>query len=211
MTEIASPHRTPNRRMRRRLLRAFAGNRRGMAAVEFALVVPLLLTMYLGLIELTQALGHDRKSVLLARTLADVVSQSAGISNSDMTAIFNASASTMAPYSTNKLTMRVTSFTIDGAANAYVDWSDAKDLGADNAYTPYGRCRVSNDLIPLSIRSPRSWIVLSEVKIQHIPLFGTFIAPNGIEMVESLPMRPRVSNSIVRQGSPTSACPGSIP
>lgn len=211
MKASASTPNALNRRLRRRLLRAFTRNQGGVAAVEFALVVPILLTMYLGLIELTQALGHDRKSVLLARTLADVVSQSAGISNNDMINIFNAASSTMTPYPTTNLAMRVTSFAIDGAANAYVDWSDAKNIGASNPFSAYGRCRVSNDLIPLSIRSPRSWIVLSEVRIRHIPLFGTFVAPTGVEMAESLPMRPRVSTSIVREGNPTTACPGSIP
>lgn len=206
-----SPVMPPNRRQRRRLLRAFARNKGGMAAVEFALVVPIMITMYLGLIELTQALGHDRKAVLLARTLADVVAQSMSISNSDMNGIFNAASATLAPYPASKVAMRVTSFTIDGAANAYVDWSDVKNLASGNPYSAYGRCRVSNDLIPLALRAPRSWIILSEVRITHVPVFGTFVAPNGVEMTESLPMRPRVSTAIPREGFPTSRCPGSVP
>lgn len=199
-----------NRQIRRRLI-AFARNRRGIAAVEFALVVPIMLTMYLGLIELTAALGHDRKAVLLARTLADIVTQSAGITNGDMNTIFNAATATMAPHPVTNIAMRVTSLSIDGAGTAFVDWSDVKNIGASNPYSKYGQCRVSNDLVPLAIRSPRSWLVVSEVKIRHMPTFGTFIAPTGVEMVESLPMRPRVTTSIVREGVVPIKCPGSVP
>lgn len=200
----------PNRRERRRL-RAFCQEQSGIAATEFALIVPIMIMMYFGMIELTQALGHDRKAVLLARSLADITSQSMGISNGDMNTIFMAASATMSPYAADRLAMRVTSIMIDGIGNAYVDWSDVKNINPGTAFTPYGRCRISNDLVPAPLRAKRSWLVLSEVRVQHIPTFGKFVAPGGVEMSESLPMRPRVSTSILREGVSTDPCPGSAP
>lgn len=200
----------PNRRQRR-LLRAFLREQSGIAAVEFAMIVPIMVAMYIGMVELTQALGHDRKAVLLARSLADITSQSMGISNGDMNTIFMAASATMAPHAADKLAMRVTSFMIDGVGNAYVDWSDVKNINPGTAFTAYGRCRISNDLIPPQLRAHRSWLVLSEVNVKHVPVLGMFVGANGVEMSESLPMRPRVSTSILREGVSTDPCPGSVP
>ena len=200
----------PNRRIRRRM-RAFMRERSGIAATEFALIVPIMIAMYFGLMELTQALGHDRKAVLLARTLADITTQMQGITNADMNTIFSAATSTMAPYPADKIAMRITSFAIDGKGDAYVDWSDVKNINASSPFAAYGRCRISNDLVDAQIRSHRSWLVVSEVVINHVPTFGTIVTPSGVEMRESMPMRPRVTTSIVREGVSNTACPGFVP
>ena len=200
----------PNRRLRRRM-HSFLRERSGIAATEFALIVPIMIAMYFGLIELTQALGHDRKTVLLARTLADITSQQLGITNADMNTIFMAATATLAPYPADKIAMRVTSFLIDGKGNAFVDWSDVKNINASTPYAAYGRCRASNDLVDNAIRTKNSWLVVSEVTINHVPTFGNVVTPSGIEMTENLPMRPRVTTSILREGVSTTPCPGAVP
>jgi Flp pilus assembly pilin Flp len=55
----------------RRLVRAKAG----IAAVEFALIAPLLLALYFGIVVLAQGLEVGRKTQLLSRTLADLTAQ----------------------------------------------------------------------------------------------------------------------------------------
>ena len=52
-----------------------AGDERGVSAVEFAMLLPLMLTLYLGAVEISQGIGADRKVTLTARTVADLVSQ----------------------------------------------------------------------------------------------------------------------------------------
>jgi len=197
---------TLNRALRRRLT-AFGRARSGIAATEFALIVPIMLSMYFGMIELSQALGHGRKTTLLSRTLADLVTQSTGITNTDMNTIFSASASVLAPFETTNLAMRVTAISIDGAGTARVDWSNVRNAGTAPAYAPLGRCSNANALVPLSLRSPRSSLVISDATVRHYPAIGTVLVPSGVTM----PMRPRVSQSIIREGVPTSPCPGAVP
>ena len=57
-----------------RRLRRLIGDERGVSAVEFALLLPLMLTLYLGAVEVSQGIGADRKVTLTARTIGDLVS-----------------------------------------------------------------------------------------------------------------------------------------
>ena len=50
-------------------------DQRGVSAVEFAMLLPLMITLYLGVVEISQAVGIDRKVTLTTRTVADLASQ----------------------------------------------------------------------------------------------------------------------------------------
>ena len=73
-------------------LARLAKDQRGVSAVEFAMLLPLMLTLYLGTVEVSRGVGIDRKVTLTTRTVADLASQVQSISNSDMTNLLNASA-----------------------------------------------------------------------------------------------------------------------
>ena len=62
------------------------------------MLLPLMLTLYLGTVEISQGIGADRKVTLTARTVADLVSQVSSINNADMTNSLNAAAAVMAPF-----------------------------------------------------------------------------------------------------------------
>ena len=85
-------------------LARFGKDRRGVSAVEFAMLLPLMVTLYLGSVEISQGVGIDRKVTLASRTVADLASQVSTIAGSDMTNILNASASVIAPYNAPPLT-----------------------------------------------------------------------------------------------------------
>ena len=48
----------------------------GIAATEFAFIVPLMLVMFFGMVEFSNGVAIDRKVTLMARTLSDLTSQS---------------------------------------------------------------------------------------------------------------------------------------
>ena len=65
-----------NRAALRRLARKLARGQRGVAAVEFAFVLPVMLTAYFGIVEIGQGVMTDRKVTQLTRALGDLASQS---------------------------------------------------------------------------------------------------------------------------------------
>ncbi len=94
-------------------LRSFAINRRGVSAIEFALIAPLMITLYLGGVEVTQAVAVDRKATLVAHTAADLVAQVSKINSTGMTDVFKASAAVAAPYPSANLAVTVSNIVID--------------------------------------------------------------------------------------------------
>src|SRR5262245_38138495 len=105
-------------------LRGLATDQRGVSAVEFAMLLPLMITLYLGAVEISQGIGIDRKVTLTTRTVADLASQVSSINNNDMTNLLNASAAVIVPYDTSKLKVTVSEITIDANGTAKIVWSD---------------------------------------------------------------------------------------
>ena len=68
----------------------FSATTRGVSAVEFAMLLPLMITLYLGGVEISQGVAIDRKVTLTTRTVADLASQVSSINNADMTNMLNA-------------------------------------------------------------------------------------------------------------------------
>ncbi len=119
----------------RRLLRQFARFRRaceGIAAVEFALILPLMLLLYLGSAETTQAVMASRKAAVAARTMSDLVGQQTANTNMTDTMmgnIFNAAATIMQPFGTG-----TSALTIDVAAVSFKSFTAAPSPTSLNPY-----------------------------------------------------------------------------
>jgi len=102
------------RRPIRRLLR----DKRGISAVEFAMLLPLMVTLYLGGVEVSQAVAIDRKVTLIARSLGDLVAQATNVTNAEISNILAASAAIVVPYQDTKLNITVSSVKIDSVTTA---------------------------------------------------------------------------------------------
>jgi Flp pilus assembly protein TadG len=111
-------------------IKTFAACRRGVAAVEFALLAPLLVLTYFGLAELTEGLMASRKVSAVASTIGDLTAQAASTSPSQISDIFSVGQVLMQPFpiSGQILTMRVSSVTVDAANTPRVDWSEGQGL-----------------------------------------------------------------------------------
>ena len=96
----------------------------GVSAVEFAMLLPLMVTLYLGAVEISQGVAIHRKVTLTARTVADLASQVTSINNADMTNMLKAASAVVAPFPPGQLKVTVSAVTIDANGVAKVAWSD---------------------------------------------------------------------------------------
>jgi Flp pilus assembly protein TadG len=176
----------------KRRIGGFAQDNEGLAAVEFALLVPLMLSLWLGAVELSQGIAADRKVTLTARTISDLVSQVSSINNSDMTNSLNAAAAVMAPYSSSNLKVTVSSITIDANGKATVAWSD----------TLNGTARAKGSAVTLAaaLTVPNTSLIWSEVQYAYTPTIG-YVVTGSLTLKDQIYMRPRLSDSVARTAS----------
>jgi Flp pilus assembly protein TadG len=172
-----------------RPLKRLAGDRSGLAATEFALLLPLMLGLYLGAVELGDALSINRKVTHVTSSLSDLVTQSRTISDTDMDNILDAAASVIVPYSTGLLQIKVSGVSIDSEGKATVAWSDARND------TPLAKN--STIALPAAVKQPNSFLVTAEVHYSYTPMIG-YVLTGTFDLMDQFYLRPRLSETINR-------------
>lgn len=178
-----------------RLLRAFARNRRGVSALEFALLLPIMVTLYLGGIELGEALTLNRKVTHVTSALADLVTQARTISNTDMDNILDAAESIIVPYDQTLLKIKLTEVYIDNNGLAKAVWSDARN---DTAFTAG-----QTVTLPPAVATKNTYILMAEVHYTYTPSIG-YVMTGSFDLHDKFYLRPRLVNSICRPPAVTS-------
>ena len=105
-------------------------DQRGVSAVEFAMLLPLMVTLYLGTVEVSQGVSINRKVTLTARTVADLASQVSSINNTEMTNMLNAASAVVSPFPANQLRVTVSAVCPRQAATV-----SACCVAADNRFS----------------------------------------------------------------------------
>lgn len=109
-------------------VRRFAREHSGLAAIEFAMIAPVMLTIYFGVTELCDGFTANMKVTGVASAAADLYAQKKTITNSDKNDIFAAITSLMYPYPTSSaMTIKVSSLIDAGNGTVKVAWSDAQN------------------------------------------------------------------------------------
>lgn len=113
------------------LIKRFKCHERGVAAVEFALVLPVLLLILMGVIELSNVMMVERKLLNAMQSAADLIGQDTDITDAELDDIFFAAQLTMNPYDTSNLTIGVASVRFDDTTgNPTLDWSEGWNGGS---------------------------------------------------------------------------------
>jgi Flp pilus assembly protein TadG len=167
----------------------FARDRRAMTAVEFALLLPLMITLYLAGAEITQAITIKRKATIVARTIGDLVAQDNSITNAEMSTILGAASAVVSPYPSGPLKIIVSSLAIDGNGIAKVAWSEA--------YQTAARTVNSTVTLPPGLNAANTSLVWAESSYNYTPAVGYMIT-GSMELRDQVYLRPRLSTSIAR-------------
>ncbi|MGJ4901443.1 TadE/TadG family type IV pilus assembly protein [Bradyrhizobium sp. HKCCYLRH2060] len=178
-----------------RRIDAFAADCRGVAATEFAFIVPLMLVMFFGTVEFCSAIAVDRKVTLMARTLSDLTSQSTTVGDSDMSNFFAASTGIMYPYSTTPVNATITELYVDPTTmQATVKWSKGS--------TP--RTVGMTVGVPAELLVSGTYLIFSEVNYQYVPTIGYVMGKTGVNLSDVAYTRPRQSTCVMY--SPATSC-----
>jgi Flp pilus assembly protein TadG len=159
----------------------------GVALVEFALILPLLLLALLGSVDVTRAMMADRKLSTMASSVGDLVAREEGMTETTMTQIFDAVTPLMTPFSANLADIRVTSLRVEesgGERQARVRWSRGRNMTdlAEDAVVA----------VPEELLQNTLGLIFVEGAYNYQPLFGLVIS-EPIRFSEEFYFVPRVS------------------
>jgi Flp pilus assembly protein TadG len=176
-----------------RVWRELRRDKRGVAAVEFALVVPVVIVVYALGFELAQASTVYRKLTDTTVQLANVTSQYTAVSDTDVNNIFGASSQIMVPYSTAPLTIVLSEVVTDASSNATVCWSKPYP----STVTPLATGAAVT--MPTGMASPSSHYILVQTTYAYTPTIGG-VFMSGLPMANQVFMIPRASTQIPYDG-----------
>ena len=159
----------------------FARDRRGVSAVEFALVAPMMITLYFGCVEVSDGVAVDRKVSLTSATLANLVAQSTAISSSDMTNILDASSAIVQPYTASNLKMTVSCLSIDANKTVTTKWQATRNGGTGAAIS-----------VPADLKVANTQLILAQVSYAYTPIVGHSIT-GTLTLSDQMYMMPRIS------------------
>lgn len=181
----------------RRTIAGFLRAKDGVAAIEFAMVLPVMLLMYLGMTEVTIGVNQDRKLTMLARSVADLTGRTPNMTTTEMNNIFGAASSVMAPYKTTDARIIVSSVVVkpagtSGAVEGKVCWSQGKNATA--------RAKDQVVTVPEGFQIPNSSFVLAEVELPYKPMIGYAIS-GTINLSEKTPWPVRNVDQVAWNGT----------
>lgn len=177
--------------------RAFKHDRKGVAAVEFALVVPILLTLYIGTLELSMGLTVNKRIARVASTVADLVTQQENVDKATLHGIMGVAESVMYPYTTTKPEITIVAVDVDEDHDKWgkVVWSRGMDV---NGNFTSGRAVDSDIRVPNRLRFDDSFLIYVTAGIKYKPVVARFTGkdaqgnPTGVDIDEQYWLNPRL-------------------
>jgi Flp pilus assembly protein TadG len=150
----------------------FRRDRRGVAALEFAMIVPIMLILFFGSVELSELMAVNKRTETVAASLADVVARDTVVVNSEITDFWKAADTLIFPNSKVPLKMRVTSLEFTTAGKARVLWSDGSGLTGHGV----GSELTLGSKIDGICGGPS--VIYVETEYDYVPLIGVFLKVN---------------------------------
>lgn len=178
-------------------------DQRGMAAIEFAMIAPIMLALFIGSVELSQAITVDRRVTQIASSMADLVAREKDISDAQLTNVMDIAKVLMRPYDSSLLRVSLIHVCspVGTPANTKVCWSKSFQGGQTyaqgQAYT----------LPSAGLVDAGGAVMVAEVKYLYTPLIFSYYMPGLTTLQDKFYLKPRASSHIKYNGN--DPCPTS--
>ena len=171
----------------------------GIAATELAMVLPVMLVMFFGLVEGSDALTASRRATVAANSLADLAAQAEELDETDVANLFTGVERMLTP-SGDDVVFRLISVILDPNDNPVVDWS-IDSTGAQ----PYAEGDPYTRLADTSILEAGASLIVSELHYTHETTFVNKVFDDTIVFDRVSSRWPRIATTTVRF-CPTKPC-----
>jgi Flp pilus assembly pilin Flp len=163
------------------LLRRFGSDTRGVAAIEFALLVPIATLMLLGVLEICNYLLANQRTEKMAHTISDVVTQADSISVSEIKSILGATDEIMKPFPFSKRGhVVITSVHRNVGEGPEVAWQYEGGGSRANSASKFGTLGKASPLPAGFTINERETVIITEVYYDYPPLVTKMFSDNPL-------------------------------
>jgi len=163
---------------------ALRANDRGVAATEFALILPILILLLFGTVEIGNALLLDKKVTMASQTAADLIAQQKVVTGRDITNIWAAIDNIILPYATDNTAYTVVSVVADEDGTQSIDWQQTRGGG-----------EVEKITIPAGMLGEDESVIIATITYQYTPVFGDLLF-SDFNITDISYLRPRTVDSV---------------
>jgi len=174
-----------------RLVHILTRDQSGQALVEAALVLPIMVGLFLGVSEFSEAFTVSRRLEAAAATSADLVGRLQTVTTAELTQIKPLLDEMIRPFPTGTFGVVITSAVTDNADNTTVAWSHADGSGAA------ARAPGSAVSLPAGLTETSKSVIFSEVRYTFQSTLATLIL-GGVPLTAEAYVRPRLTDKVTK-------------
>lgn len=176
----------------------FARDSRGIAAIEMAFIMPVLVLLYFGLFDLTAMISLSRKITYSSSVVADLITQNkTTVTATNIDDYFNAAEMVMSPTPIASVRIEVFGFRkVSGTATQ--QWSKSSTGGTSCGAAP-STAGMTN------LMTDGNDLVVARVCTTYTPYVATFLGENilgatSFTLSQDIALRPRMSATLACTG-----------
>jgi Flp pilus assembly protein TadG len=169
---------------------------RGVSAVEFAMIMPLMFLMFFGMLDVSNGFAVDRKVSQISQGMADLASRYTTLAETDVSNFFIIADAMLTPYDKTQLKATISQVYIDPSSKtAKVVWSrgdQKKDVGTVVS--------VPTNLIVKDANGnyvANQYLILGEANYTYVPTIGWVVPKGGLTLSDAMYTRPRQTSCVV--------------
>lgn len=170
----------------------------GVAAIEFAIMAPMLLALLIGCLEVTFKIWSTQKAEKLAVTLSDVIAQAQSVSGDDLASLTGAVDKIMDPFpfGANGMVIISSVYVDQDETVAKVKWQCSYTDGDFEANSKFGETGDDAELPAGFELAPRDNVIVTEVFYLYQPIAPGIMFDNATIYRRAM-FKPRLGALIV--------------
>ncbi len=173
------------------LIRNFASCRKGMAATEFALLLPVMFTLFFGMLETSDVATANRRAAIAVNTISDLAAQSTALTYDDVNNLIGGALQILDPAAGAVLNVNVVSVIADPNGDPIIHWS-RDELGAQ-PYTPGDSYTSLNDN---TVLNPLGSLIVVEITYPYSPPFTSYFVSSPVVFAKTSIRWPRLVSKV---------------
>lgn len=177
----------------RRLSRRYRDDERGIAAIEFAIIAPVMIGMYFGLAEIASAISVDRRISHGTNVAGDLSTQQPELKDIDIEEVISAAVRVMGVPDASQISIDMESFILPAPDQAPESQGRIRFNNSVGNWTPYDASGLDEKLL-----NSKSGVVVTRVRYNYTPIELRFF-DSTVKLQETFLLKPRRSDAVTFQ------------